>query len=94
MERVTTPTPQLVTVSYLESQRRVNNTDVTRITICCHVDYYMIENSHNVFKVMCMNMSIFLFSGLSCFVNFSVVLSMIGCKSNLRAFWCNLREAK
>ena len=30
----------------------------------------------------------------SCFVNYSVVLSMIVCKSNLRTFWCNLRDAK
>ena len=39
-----TTRPQLITVSYFKSQRRVNNTDVLRITICCHVDYYMIES--------------------------------------------------
>ena len=42
----------------------MNNTDVTRITICCHVDNYMIESCHDDFKVMYMNMSFFLFSGL------------------------------
>ena len=28
------------------------------------------------------------------FFNFSLILSMVGCKSNLRAFGCNLRNAK
>ena len=42
MERPTTPcpSPQLITVSYFKSLRRVNNNDVMRITICCYVDYY------------------------------------------------------
>ena len=63
----------------------------------------MIESCHNGFKAMYMEMSIFLFSGLLQFVvnkffmfcKFSVILiSMVGCKSNLRAFGCNLRDAK
>ena len=62
----------------------------------------MIESCHNGFKVMYMHMSIFLFSGLLqfavikffMFCLFSVVLSMVGCKRNLRAFGCNLRDAK
>ena len=64
MERATTPMPQLITVSYFGSQRRVNNTDFTPITICCHVDYYMIESCHDGFKVMYMNMSTFCFKDL------------------------------
>ena len=51
---------------------------------------------------MYMHMSIFLFTGLLQFaVNkffmfclFKVVLSMVGCKSDLRYFGCNLRDAK
>ena len=59
----------------------MNNTDVTQITICCHVDYYMKESCHDGFKVMYMICHFFCFSGLflsfSHFVNFSVVLSMV-----------------
>ena len=49
----------------------------------------MIESCHDGFKAMYMNMSIFLFLGLflilvlnsfSCFVNFSVVLSMVAAR--------------
>ena len=58
------PSPQLITVIYFKSQRIVNNIDVTQITICCHVDYYMIEIYHNGFKLMYMQMSTFLFPGL------------------------------
>ena len=64
----------------------------------------MIESCHNGFKVMYMRMSIFLFLGFLqfavnkffclCFVIFAVVLSMVDCKSNLRVFVCNLRDAK
>ena len=82
------------------SQRGVNNTDVTRITIYCQVDYYMINLSRwfqsyvhdyvnfSVFR------SFFKIKGCSCFVNLSVVLSMVGFKNNLRAFGCNLRDTK
>ena len=31
---------KLITVSYFESQRRVNNTDFTPIKICFHLDNY------------------------------------------------------
>ena len=48
MERAATPTLWLITLSYFESQSRVKNTDVTLFTICCHVDYYLIESCHNV----------------------------------------------
>ena len=89
------PTPPLLAQN--QSQRRVKNTDVTRIIICCHVNYYMIESYHNGLKIMYMHISMFLFSGLLqfavnkifMFVIFSVVSSMVGCKSNLRAFGCN-----
>ena len=66
MEKAKTPRSQLITISYFKSQRGRNNTDVTRITICCHVDYmsYLIESCHNGFNVMYMHMSIFLLSGL------------------------------
>ena len=62
---------------------------------CCHLDYYMKESYHNGFKVMFIHIAIFLLLGLLQFaVNkffmfcyfFSVVLSMVGCKSNLSAF--------
>ena len=55
------PNAPAITVSYFESQGRVKNTDFTPITICGHVDYYMIESCHDGFKVMYMNMSIFCF---------------------------------
>ena len=102
MDRATTPRPrpQLIIVSYFKSQGRVNNTGVTRSTICCHIDYYMIESCHNGFKVMYMHMSIFsvfrsftvcceqVFHVLLIFQHF-LVLSMVGCKINLRDFECN-----
>ena len=59
-----TPPPPAHNRIFLKSQGRVNNTGVTRITICCRLDYYMIESCHNGFKVMDIHMSIFLFSGL------------------------------
>ena len=59
MEEQQPPCPQLITVSYFESQMRVNDTDVTRITICCHINFYMIESCHDRFKFMYLNMSFF-----------------------------------
>ena len=37
--------------SLFESQREVINADFTPITICCHVDYYMIKSCQDGFKV-------------------------------------------
>ena len=51
MERATTPMPQAYNPILFESQRRVNNTDFTPITICCHVDYFMIKSCQNGLKV-------------------------------------------
>ena len=69
---------------------RVNDTDVTRITICCHINYYMIEICHDRFKVMYLNMSFFsVFRSFfkfdvkkffSCLVNLSVVLSRVAAR--------------
>ena len=63
----------------------------------------MIESCHNGFKAMYMEMSIFLFfrsftvCGEQVFhvlLIFSDINKYVGCKSNLRAFGCNLRDAK
>ena len=51
MERATTPMPQAYNRILFVSQRRVNYTDFTPITICCHVDYYMIKSCRDDFKV-------------------------------------------
>ena len=79
MERATTPhpRPQLLIVSYFNSKGRVNNTGVMRITICCHVDCFVIESCHNGFKVMYMHMVIFLRSGL---LQFTVNKFFMFCK--------------
>ena len=56
-----TPSPTAHNGNLFEKSKEVTNSDVTRMTICCHVDYYMKEICHNGFRVMYMQMSILCF---------------------------------